>query len=203
MRIGSVTLALALLASVAAAGCAGPSARIKDSDEGDLVDTRKGGTETYKALVNKATTQLLEEHRLVLGGSAEKPMVAFVGIENRSSEELGEFRKAMTNEIETAMVASRLYAMLSGRAIEAAKREANVRDAADLTVARPRQAFLAVLNKDGAPPQYFLFGEVTSMSSSGNSARERTYQLTLQMMDASTGVIQTQKMVELRKEYTE
>jgi hypothetical protein len=197
------TILVAMAAALLAAGCAGPSARVKSGDEGDLVDVRKGGTETYKELIRKGVSELLAEHRLTLGNSAEKVMIAFVGVENRSSEELGEFRASMNNEITTALVNSRLYSMLSMRAVDAAKRESNIRSVDDLTVARPREAFLGVLNKDGQAPQYLLFGEVTSMTSSGNNARERTYQLTLQMMDSSNGVIQTQKMVEMRKEYTE
>lgn len=197
------TILVALAAAFLAAGCTGPSARVKSGDEGDLVDVRKGGTETYKELIRKGVSELLAEHRLTLGNSAEKVMIAFVGVENRSSEELGEFRASMNNEITTALVNSRLYSMLSMRAVDAAKRESNIRSVDDLTVARPREAFLGVLNKDGQAPQYLLFGEVTSMTSSGNNSRERTYQLTLQLMDSSNGVIQTQKMVEMRKEYTE
>jgi hypothetical protein len=71
----------------------------------------------------------------------------------------------------------------------------------DLSTARGREAFLSVLTKDGRPPQYLLMGESTTMSSMGISEKERTYQLTLQMWDSSTGVIQTQKMVEVRKAY--
>ena len=199
-----VALAAALAATAfTATGCAGPSARVKADNEGDLVDVRKGGTETYKTLIHKGVSQLLEEHRLTLSGAAEKPMVAFVGVENRSSEELGEFRAAMNNEITTALVNSRLYSMLSMRAVDAAKRESNIRSVDDLTTARPRAAFMSVLNRDGQAPGYLLFGEVTTMTSGGNAAKERTYQLTLQMMDASNGVIQTQKLVEMRKEYTE
>jgi hypothetical protein len=194
---------VALAAATLAAGCTGPSARVKSGDEGDLVDVRKGGTETYKELIRKGVSELLSEHRLTLGNSAEKVMVAFVGVENRSSEELGEFRSSMNNEITTALVNSRLYAMISMRAVDAAKRESNIRSVDDLTVARPREAFLSVLNKDGQAPQYLLFGEVTSMTSRGNAASERTYQLTLQMMDSSNGVIQSQKTVEMRKEYSE
>jgi hypothetical protein len=203
MRTSSMRAApLLAAAALLAAGCTGPSARVKSDDEGTLVDATRGGTETYKELIRKGVTDMLQEHRLLLSATAaEKPMVAFVGVENRSSEELGEFRSAMNNEITTALVNSRLYTMLSMRAVDAAKREANVRDVADLTTARNRESFLSVLNRDGQPPQYLLFGEVTTMSSRGAGERERTYQLTLQMMDSSNGVIQTQKLVEVRKAY--
>lgn len=196
------TILVALAAAFLAAGCTGPSARVKSGDEGDLVDTTKGGTETYKELIRKGTSELLSEHRLTLGNAAERVMVAFVGVENRSSEELGEFRASMNNEIETVLVNSRLYAMISMNAIDAAKRQSNLRNISDLTTGEPRAAFLSVLNKDGQAPQYILFGEVTSMTSRGNDASERTYQLKLQMMDSSNGIIQSQKMVEMRKEYT-
>jgi hypothetical protein len=197
------TATAALIAAAMAVGCTGPSARMKTDDEGTLVDVHKGGTETYKELIRKGVTQLLEEHRLTLAGGAERPLVAFVGVENRSSEELGEFKPAMNNEITTALVNSRYYQMISMRAVDAARRESNLRDVADLSVGRPREAFLAVLNKDGHPPQYLLFGECTTMSSSGIGERERTYQLTLQMMDSSSGIVQTQKLVEVRKAYNE
>src|SRR5690349_2283472 len=153
------TILVALAAACVAAGCTGPSARVKSGDEGDLVDVRKGGTETYKELIRKGVAELLAEHRITLGNSAEKVLVAFVGVDNKSSEELGEFRASMNNEITTALVNSRLYSMISMKAVDAARRESNVRLVEDLATPRNRQAFLAALNKDGAPPQYLLFGE--------------------------------------------
>ena len=197
------TATAALLAAAMAAGCTGPSARMKTDDEGTLVDVSKGGTETYKALISKGVTQVLEEHRLTLAGGAERPLIAFLGIRNKSSEELGEFKDAMTNEIETALVGTRYYQVISMEAVYAAQREANIRDIADLTTNRGREAFLAVLNKDGRAPQFLFYGESTTMSSQGIGERERTYQLKLQMLDSSNGIVQTQKMVEVRKAYEE
>lgn len=196
------TCTFVLAAAFLAAGCSGPSARVKDESEGDLVDVRKGGTETYLALVNKGVRELIEANRKDLMKSAEKPLVAFVGVENKSSEELGEFRASMNSEIETVLVNSELLGMISMRAVDAARRESNIRTIDDLTTARSRQAFLSVLNRDGAVAQFLLYGEVTSMTSSGNSAKERTYELTLQLMDSSTGMIASQKKVKLRKEYS-
>jgi hypothetical protein len=201
MKIG-VLVALAV-AAFAASGCTGPSARVKSDDEGDLVDTGKGGTETYLTLVNKGTNELLAENRRDLRNASERPVIAFVGVENKSSEELGEFRASMNSEIETVLVNAQLYSMLSMRAVDAAKREANVRSIEDLTTRRGREAFMSVLNRDGVVAQYLLFGEITSMTSRGNAAKERTYELTLQLIDSSTGAIQSQKKVKLRKEYTE
>jgi hypothetical protein len=195
-------LALAAL-GLGGSGCAGPSARMKGEDEGTLVDVRKGGTETYKKLIHDTVVALLEEHRAVLQGAAEKPLVAFVGVENKSSEELGEFRTAMNNEITTALVNSRYYAIVSMRAVDAAKRESNIRNIDDLTTRASREAFMAVLNRDGAPPQYLLVGSVTTMTSRGNKEKERVYQLTLEMMDSSNGIIQTMKQEEVRKAYTD
>ena len=195
-------LALAAL-GLGGSGCAGPSARMKGEDEGTLVDVRKGGTETYKKLIHDTVVALLEEHRANLQGAAEKPLVAFVGVENKSSEELGEFRTAMNNEITTALVNSRYYAIISMRAVDAAKRESNIRNIEDLATRANREAFMSVLNRDGAPPQYLLVGSVTTMTSRGNKEKERVYQLTLEMMDSSSGVIQTMKQEEVRKAYTD
>ena len=195
-------LALAAL-GLGGSGCAGPSARMKSEDEGTLVDVRKGGTETYKKLIHDTVVALLEEHRVNLQGAAEKPLVAFVGVENKSSEELGEFRTAMNNEITTALVNSRYYSIISMRAVDAAKRESNIRNIEDLATRANREAFMSVLNRDGAPPQYLLVGSVTTMTSRGNKEKERVYQLTLEMMDSSSGVIQTMKQEEVRKAYTD
>ena len=195
-------LALAALGLVGS-GCTGPSARMKGEDEGTLVDVKKGGAETYKKLIHDTVVALLDEHRLLLQGAAEKPLVAFVGVENKSSEELGEFRAAMNNEITTALVNSRYYAIVSMRAVDAAKREANVRSIDDLATKRNREAFISVLNRDGAPPQYLLAGSVTTMTSRGSGEKERVYQLTLEMWDSSSGVVQSQKTEEVRKAYTD
>ena len=204
------TLSKAVIAGLALAalglggtGCAGPSARMKGEDEGTLVDVKKGGTETYKKLIHDTVVALLEEHRAMLQGAAEKPLIAFVGVENKSSEELGEFRTAMNNEITTALVNSRYYTMISMRAVDAAKRESNIRNIDDLATRTNREAFMSVLNRDGAPPQFLLAGSVTTMTSRGSGEKERVYQLTLEMWDSSSGVIQSQKTEEVRKAYTE
>ena len=200
-KASKVALASVLVVSFAAAGCAGKSARIKERGEADVGDVSRAGTETYKRLIADGVDALLTPLSGSLGNAAERPLIAFVGVENRSSEELGEFRASINNEITTALVNSRLFSMMSMRAVDAAKRESGVRDVSDLTVARPREAFLAVLNRDGNAPQYFLFGEMSSMTSRGSDVRERTYQLTLQLMDSSNGTIQSQRMVEIRKAY--
>ncbi len=202
MKTASMTALAAVLAASLAAGCAGPSARVKAEDEGTLVDVRKAGTETYKTLIRRGVEELLAENKIQLENAAKKPLIAFVGVENKSSEELGEFRAAMDTEITTALVNSRIYSMISMRAVDAAKRASNIRTVDDLSTAGPREAFKSVLNKDGQAPEYLLFGECTTMTSSGNKAKERTYQLTLQLMDSSSGVIQSQKLVEISKEYT-
>ena len=195
-------LALAAL-GLGGSGCAGPSARMKGEDEGTLVDVKKGGAETYQKLIHDTVVALLEEHRVKLQGAAEKPLVAFVGVENKSSEELGEFRTAMNDEITTALVNSQYYSIVSMRAVEAAKRESNIRNIEDLATRSNREAFMAVLNRDGAPPQYLLAGSVTTMTSRGTGEKERIYNLTLEMWDSSSGIVQTMKQEKVRKAYIE
>jgi hypothetical protein len=199
-RFAVAALSLAALAA-GGTGCTGPTARVKGDDEGTLVDVRRGGTETYKDLIRKGVNEILDEQGARLAGAAEKVSVAYVGVENKSSEELGEFRAAIDQEVGTALVNSRMFVNVSNRLVEAAKREANIRDAADLVVSRHREAFMGVLNRDGLTPQYFLFGTVTSMTSRGSREKERTYQLTFEMMDSSSGQTVTQKTVEVRKAY--
>ena len=196
-------LAAFLALALAAAGCAGHHARIKGEEEGTLVDVKRGGTETWKELVRKSVGELFAANRERFADEAERPSIAFVGVENRGSEELGEFRGAVNAEIATAVVNSGIYTAVSVRAVEAALRETGVREASDLVVARHREAFLACLNRDGIAPKYLLFATATTMTSRGNREKERTYQLTLELMNSSSGQTVTQKLVEVRKAYDE
>ena len=202
MRTPSKAVLVALAAaSLAASACTGPSARMKDEDEGTLVDVRRGGTETWKELIRRSVDELLAANRERFADASEKPAIAFIGVQNKGSEELGEFKAAVSTEITTALVNSGIYRNVSVRLVQAAQRETGIRQADDLVVARHREAFMACLNRDGITPKFFVFGTVTTMTSRGNSEMERTYQLTLEMMNSSSGETVTQKTVEVRKAY--
>ncbi len=202
MKAPAPSLLLILAASAfAVSGCTGPSARMKGEEEDTLVDVRRGGTETWKELVRRSVGELFESNRERFADAAEKPSVAFIGLENKGSEELGEFKAAAGAEISTAIVNSGIYVPVSVRLVEAAQRECNIRLADDLLVARNREAFMACLNRDGVTPKYLLFATATTMTSRGNYEKERTYQLTLELMNSSSGVTATQKLVEVRKAY--
>ena len=165
------------------------------------MDVRRGGTETYKELIHRGVKEMFEDNRARFGEAAEKPSVAFVGVENRGVEELGEFKGSVTTEISTAVVNSGIYEAVSVRLVEAAQRETGMRQADDLLVARHREAFMACLNRDGITPKYLLFCTMTTMTSKGNREKERTYQLTLELLDSSSGRTVAQKLVEVRKAY--
>ncbi|MCH8110942.1 MAG: hypothetical protein IH905_03135 [Proteobacteria bacterium] len=197
MRALSLTLlALSLLVLGA---CQTKTARIMIDDDPTLVDLDRGGIETYDLLVSKVVGQLLEEHAWFR--NVDEIWVAFVGIENRSSEELGEFREAVYENIDTALVNSRLYRNISRRFIDTALREINARGPEDIFLASGRQKFMGVLQAQGVTPDFLLFAKVTTKTSRAGDEKQRNYQLTLEMVDSQSGETVTKKTADVRKYY--
>jgi hypothetical protein len=181
------------------AGCSSPQARVKNADEPQLVGADRAGSETYDRLVRDTTRQLLETHSGAK--SRETPMVvAFVGVESKGAEELRDFREAMFETIDTELINSARYTNVSRRFVDAALRETN-QPVDRLFLADGRDAFMSVLQREGVAPEYLLFAKVTTQSTTGVDERERDYQLTLEMVDALSGVVEAKKTSRVSKNY--
>lgn len=176
----------------------GPAGRVKDESEGSLVGAKTAGAETYNKLVANTVEKLLAEHSAAKKG---KPMLlCFVDIENRSAEELAENREAIYEEIDTIIVNSGAYTNISRRYVDAALRNTGLR-AEEIFLGDGRKKFMSVLGKEGFTPDYLMWGKVTTLSTEGSNRREREYMLTLEMVNALTGLTEAKKTDKVRKEY--
>ena len=192
-------LAVLMAAALTLAACQ-DAAYIKTEEDPDLVDAKKGGIVVYDQLVSEVTTKLLANHApsATLERAQGKMKVAFVGIENSGAEELRDIREAIYENIDTILVNEQLYMPVSRRFVDAAMRQTGQRPE-DLFLRSGRESFLAAITKEGVAPDYLLFAKVTTLSSEGVDENQRNYQLTLDLVDANTGVTEAKETGRVRK----
>ena len=193
-RIGMLVIALALAGLLSACG---PQGRVKGEEEGSLVGAKTAGAETYNKLVGRTVEKLLAQRNV---GQGRRLVICFVDIENRGAEELADNREAMYEEIDTIIVNSGAYTNVSRRFVESALRATGMR-VEEIFLGRGRNEFMSVLGKEGFTPDYLLWGKVTTLSTEGSNRREREYLLTLELVDAKTGITEVKQTEKVRKEY--
>lgn len=187
------------LGGLSLVSCASEEAWLKSESDRDVIDSKRGGIQTYDTAVADAVGQLLEEHSGRI--QASELWVAFVGIENKSSEELGEFREAVYENIDTALVNSENYRNVSRRYIETALREIGNPRIEDMFLPRVRASFVEAMGELGAVPDFLMFAKVTTKTSQDKKLKERVYQLTLEMVDAQSGETVAKKTGDASKQY--
>ena len=205
MRTQLALIGAAALFAAALPGCRSTQyAHILEADDPDMVGSHAAGSATWQPLVQGAVGKLLgrqcEEIQLasVQGVDARK-RVAFVGIENRSAEELGDFHDQLFEEIDAAVDSSEMFHTVSRRYIEAGLRECGlVPD--QLFIPANRERFQAALQRMDAPFDYLLFANVTSGTTVSNKSSQRDYRLTFELVDVATGDFDKES-AEVRKGY--
>ena len=193
--------------SVVAAGCRGYQyGHVLSKTDANLVGSHEAGAEVYDPLVTEAVAKLLERQRQFdpeqLTGPDGLPMpksICFVGIDNKSAEELGDFKDQLYQQIDTRIVQSEAFAPVSRRLVDAALVETRLRPDS-LLVPMNMQLFTATLQRQGAPIDYLLFATLTSGTTERNSSTQRDYLLTLELTDVHTGRYDKQS-AEIRKGY--
>ncbi len=194
MRTKTVILLVCL-----ASGCNDPKGRVKSGDEGDLVGSKTAGAETYNALIEEATRKLLDAEAARFPEGAVRK-IAFVGIENRGSEELGDIRESTNQIIETVIFKAKRYDMIGQRYVSHGLQVTGMR-AEDLFLGDGRERFVNVLRKEGQDPDYLLWAIYTTLSTTGEKERQRDYLLTLELIDAANGRLMQKETAKVRKAY--
>jgi hypothetical protein len=190
-----------LLAIYPLAACGQPKGRVKEGDEGDLVGSRTAGAETYNRLIADATRKLLESAANKQSGRGNDILkIAFVGIENRGSEELGDIREATNQEIETVIFQAKRYDMIAQRYVSHALKTLGMQ-AEDIFLKNGREDFVGVLRQEGQTPDFLMWAVYSTQSTSGEKERQRDYLLTLELIDAASGRIVEREMAKVRKAY--
>lgn len=212
------SVAALMLIAIVASSCGTTKGRIKATNEQDLVGSDRAGIGVYDRLVagglaklvggdyqedfidangnfglvkkhSNGSNRLAKElkNRAADGGVI---LIAFVGIENESEEELGSNEDAMYRQINNYFSESTYsFEVISRRSIEAVMRATGVRSADDLFVASKRDQFVTELRSKGGEPDYFVWGTINSQSTSyGDDLSERSYQINMEIVRAIDGV---------------
>lgn len=182
-------------------------AHVLKDDQQDMVGSHAAGAETYNPLIDEAVGQLLGRHCTqfqpasfegTAGGPPRIP-ICFIGVENKSAEEIGDFKDQIYQQIDTQIVQSGAFHAVSKRFVDAGLRETRLRPDS-LFVPANMQAFSASLEQMGQPFDYLLYATITSGTTDSNHSYQRDYLLTLEMVNVRTGEYDKQS-AKLRKGY--
>jgi hypothetical protein len=112
--------------------------------------------------------------------------VCFIALENKSAEELIDFKDQLYERIDSQVNQSPSFRMINRRMVDAALRETRLRPDS-LFVENNRQIFAAALGRQGAPVDYLLYAKITSGTTERNKSTQRDYDLTMEMVNVKTG----------------
>jgi hypothetical protein len=191
----------------ALSGCRGYQyGHIIKPDAENLVGSHAAGAEVFDPLIDESVAKLLSRQQAsgpdsVMGpdGLPCKKRICFVGIENKSAEELGDFKDQIYQQIDTQILESNAFESLSRRVVDAALQETRLRPDS-LLVPSNMALFTGVLQRNGQPIDYLLYATLTSGTTERNKSSQRDYLLTLELVNVNTGFYDKQS-AEIRKGY--
>ena len=213
-------LATFLLSS---SGCASHQyGHILANDDQNIVGSHAAGAATWNPLVDESVAKLLGrcppaiqpvvfegqdpqisatiENGTIGSALATGPAsVCFVGIENKSAEELADFKDQLYERIDAQIRTAETFRGVSRRMVDAALVETRLRPDS-LFLPQNRQLFSAALGRQGSPVDYLLFATITSGTTDRNKSSQRDYLLTLDMVNLHTGE-SIKESAEIRKGY--
>lgn len=187
-------------------GCQGHRyGHLISGDKPNLVGSHTAGAEVYEPLVEESVARLLGSCQAtpVDGTDLNAPLgprrICFIGVENKSAEELGDFKDQIYQMIDSQINRAGEFEALSRRMVDAALIETRLRPDS-LLVPGNMQVFTSVLQRDGQPIDYLLYATLTSGTTERNASTQRNYLLTLEMVNTRTGAYQKEQ-AEIRKGY--
>ena len=125
--------------------------------------------------------------------------ICFVGVENKSAEDIGDFKEQISEIIDQRILESQVFQTLNRRYVDAGLRDARLRPD-QLMVPEQMRAFAARMEQQGQPIDYLLYATITSGTTQANRDYQRDYLLTLELVDVRTGAYDKQS-AELSKGY--
>lgn len=193
-------LSVLLALSMAACG-GGPRGRLMSDSEEDQVGNRAAGAETWDRLVAGTVEKLLSSRAAAISGLGQKK-IAVMPVENKSAEELGDWRDQLYEVIATSVNASERFRTISPEFLRVALTEARV-SGDEVYLPRGRRAIAQALEQKGAPIEMLLRTTITTGTTNpGQRESQRNYGLTLVLIDIETGEEVNRSMVRVRKEYS-
>ncbi|MDR0521450.1 MAG: penicillin-binding protein activator LpoB [Planctomycetaceae bacterium] len=198
----------ALTAGVSFIGCKGTQARLMSGSEADKVGSTRAGAEVYNPIVRESVGKLLkraaaesiqqvgyQDPRVPL----PKRKVCFVGLENASMEELGDFKEHVKTAILERISESDQFEIVSDRAVTSGLRALSLRPD-ELFMQENMRMFTLAMGRGGTPVDYLLFAKMTSGTTESNRDIQRDYKLTLELINTQT-FVPVIESAPIRKEY--
>jgi Peptidoglycan-synthase activator LpoB len=181
-------------------------AHVLSTDEKDMVGSHTAGAETWEPLIDQSVGQILGRQAVIVqtAGNESLPMpvkrICFVGVENKSAEELGDFKEQIYQKIDTCITSSGSFDVVHRKFVEAGLKQCGLRPD-DLFLPSNRRAFAAVMEQAEQSFEYLLYATVTSgTTKSNNKDYQRDYLLSLELIDMQSGR-SDKESAELRKGY--
>ena len=177
------------------AGCRGNQfATVRAPDKPDMVGSHVAGAETFKPLVEQAVGELLARHsqspQIIQTSASTLPApvqrICFVAVENKSAEEIGDFKDQIYQVIDTHILQSGAFQPVSKRFVDAGLAETRLRPD-QLFIPENMRTFVAIMEQQGQPFDALLYATITSGTTRENKDYQRDYLLTLDMVDIRTG----------------
>lgn len=201
---------LAVIGGFSMLGCRGVTkGRVMGSTEADRVGSTGMGAEATEPLIHGAVCQLLGQVEMSpfqqasyqqQYGQIPVRKICFVGIENKSAEELTDTKEFFQNVLITQLVSYPGFEMLSMPIVEAGLRTARCRPS-ELVVPANRRNFMKVMESNGNLFDYILFANLSSQTTQDNIDTQRDYLLTLELVDIQSFSLVARSSQKLRKEY--
>lgn len=198
VRFVSANLRAALLLATVAAtlGCnrGHQYARVIKPGERQMIGSHRAGQETFGPLVEDSVGKLLakvEQSSVQLAADTGQPpgrmSICFVGVENASSEEIGDAKEQIYEAIDQKVRESSAFQLISRRYVDAGIKEVRLQPA-QLFVPDNMRMFCGVMEQAGQPFDYLMVAKLTSLTTQENKEYQRDYQLTLELVNVNTGI---------------
>ena len=189
-----------------AVGCRGKqTAHVLNETDKDMVGSHTAGAETWEPLIQSSVGQLLgrqmhDVKTVSHDGQPIRKRICFVGLENKSAEEIGDFGEQIYEKIDTCINESEMFEVTNRRFVEAGLRQCRLRPD-DLFIPNNQRAFAAAMEKQEQSFDYLLFAKITSGTTRSNQKDyQRDYLLTLDLVNMESGRADKES-AELRKGY--
>ena len=189
-----------------AVGCRGKqTAHVLNETDNDMVGSHTAGAETWEPLIQSSVGKLLgrqmrDVKTVSHDGQPVCKRICFVGLENKSAEEIGDFGEQILAKIDASINDSGMFEVINRRFVEAGLHECRLRPN-DLFIPNNQRAFTAAMEKADKPFDYLLFAKITSGTTRSNQKDyQRDYLLTLELVDMQSGHAD-EESAELRKGY--
>jgi hypothetical protein len=175
-------------------GCrSNQTAQVVKPGDKTMVGSHTAGSETWGPLVDGAVSNLLARHcggvqpASYTQGAPNGPMkVCFLGVENKSQEELGDFRETLYEQIDQKILNSGNFQSISKRFVDAGLKAANLRPD-EVFIPQNMRILTERMEQMQQPFDFVLIAKVTSGTTRSNANYQREYLLTLEMLNIHNG----------------